>query len=165
VQLRATATDAQDGTLPSSALSFTVLRHHDTHTHPYLGPVTGNTAQFKGPAPEDLGATSNSSIEVRLTATDSRGATATVTRTMSPKLVNLTFQSTPVSGLAMTLNARAFTTPRTWTSWQGWNVTVNAADSPAYAFGSWSDGGARSHVIVTPSSARTYTATYRKATP
>jgi glucose/arabinose dehydrogenase/PKD repeat protein len=165
VQLRGTATDAQDGTLPASALSFTVLRHHDTHTHPYLGPVTGNTSQFNGPAPEDLGATTNSSIEVQLTATDSRGATATVTRTMSPKLVNLTFVTKPTGGLALTLNGTPFTTTRTWTSWQGWNVTVNAPDAPAHAFGSWSDGGARSHVIVTPTSARTYTATYRKVTP
>ncbi len=61
--------------------------------------------------------------------------------------------------------ARAPTTPRTWTTWQGWNVTVNEADSPAYAFGSWSAGDARSHVIVTPTSARIYSATYRKITP
>jgi hypothetical protein len=107
----------------------------------------------------------NSSVEVQLTATDSRGATATVTRIMSPKLVNLTFVTRPVGGLGLTLNGTAFSSPRAWTSWRGWNITVNAPDSAAYAFGSWSDGGARSHAIVTPSSARTYTATYRRITP
>ena len=38
------------------SLSWTVLLHHDAHTHPFLGPVTGNNIVFNGPAPEDLAA-------------------------------------------------------------------------------------------------------------
>ena len=34
----------------------------------------------------------------------------------------------------------------------------------SYTFGSWSDGGAASHVITTPSTDNTYTATYTQAT-
>jgi glucose/arabinose dehydrogenase len=93
IALRGTATDAQEGTLPASSLSWTVLRRHDTHTHPWFGPQTGNSSSFTGAAPEDLLATTNSSLEVQLTATDAQGATATVTRVVSPKLVNLTFTS------------------------------------------------------------------------
>jgi glucose/arabinose dehydrogenase len=164
IALRGSATDAQDGTLPASALSWTVVRHHATHTHPYLGPVTGNASSFTGAAPEDLLATTNSYLEVILTATDSAGATATVSHDVQPKLVNLTFTSKP-GGLNLELNGTTFAATRTWTSWDGWDVTVNAPDQGRNNFVSWSDGGARSHVIHTPTAARTYTATFRKGKP
>ncbi|HVE65284.1 MAG TPA: PQQ-dependent sugar dehydrogenase, partial [Thermoanaerobaculia bacterium] len=79
ITLTGSATDTQDGDLPSSALHWTVLRHHDTHTHPWFS-GTGNNLTFAAPAPEDLSATNNSYIEVRLTVTDSGGASATATR-------------------------------------------------------------------------------------
>jgi PKD repeat protein len=41
ISFSGTATDPQDGTLPASAYSWTVLFHHDTHVHPTLGPVSG----------------------------------------------------------------------------------------------------------------------------
>jgi glucose/arabinose dehydrogenase/PKD repeat protein len=164
IALGGSATDAQDGTLPASALTWEVIRHHAAHTHPWLGPVTGNSSSFTGAAPEDLLATTNSYLEVRLTATDSSGASATVSRDVQPKLVNLTFTTKP-GNLNLQLNGTTFAATRTWTSWDGWDVTVNAPDQGRNAFVSWSDGGARSHVIHTPTTARTYTATYRKTKP
>ena len=76
ITLTGTGTDAQDGTLPASRLSWTVLLHHDTHVHPFLGPVAGNGIVFTAPAPEDLAAAATSYLEVRLTATDFSGAAA-----------------------------------------------------------------------------------------
>ena len=35
--------------------------------------MTGNSSGFSGPPPEDLSATTNSSVEVQLTATDKAG--------------------------------------------------------------------------------------------
>ena len=81
-----------------------------------------------------------------------------------PKLVDLTFTSKP-SGLTLELNGAAFSTPRTWTAWEGWQLSVNAPDQGRYAFISWSDGGGRSHVITAPASATTYQATFRKRPP
>ena len=78
--MHATATDAEDGTLPPSSLSWLVLRHHDTHTHPFLAPTTGNDVQITQPPPEDLGSGINGYLEIQLTATDSRGVKTTVTR-------------------------------------------------------------------------------------
>jgi len=161
ISLRGSATDREDGTLSSSRLSWTVLRRHGTHTHPWYGPVTGNSSSFTAPPPEDLEATTNSSVEVILTATDSRGATASVSRVVEPRLVDLTFHSSP-SGLTLALNGTSFAAPRTWTSWEGWNVSAGAPDPAGYVFRRWSDGGARTHTIRTPSSARTYTATFRR---
>src|SRR4029077_5779179 len=39
-----------------NSLSWTILLHHSTHTHPFLGPVTGNGIPFTTPSPEDLAA-------------------------------------------------------------------------------------------------------------
>jgi hypothetical protein len=96
--LRATATDAEDGPLPASALSWTVVRHHDTHTHPYLGPVAGNDVPLTGPSPEDLAAAANSYLEIRLTATDSSGVSTTVTRNFQPRKVAVTLTTSPPAG-------------------------------------------------------------------
>jgi glucose/arabinose dehydrogenase/PKD repeat protein len=159
ILLRGAATDAQDGTLAASNLSWTVIRHHATHTHPYFGPVAGNGSSFTGPAPEDLLAATNSSIEVQLTATDSKGASATVSRIVSPKLVNLSFATKP-TGLTLAVNGTTFVAPRTWTAWEGWNITVDAPGNSGYAFTSWSDGAPSTHTIVTPAAASTYTATF-----
>jgi hypothetical protein len=70
--LRGSATDAEDGALPGSALSWRVLRRHNTHTHPFLGPVTGNNIALVAPGPENLAAAANSDLRIELTATDSR---------------------------------------------------------------------------------------------
>ena len=35
-----TASDAEDGTLPASAFTWEIVFHHDTHTHPFIGPIT-----------------------------------------------------------------------------------------------------------------------------
>jgi glucose/arabinose dehydrogenase len=37
------ATDAEDGTLGAAALTWEVVFHHDTHTHPYIEPFSGVT--------------------------------------------------------------------------------------------------------------------------
>jgi glucose/arabinose dehydrogenase len=164
IDLRATATDEQDGTLAPAALSWTVLRHHAAHTHPYLGPVAGNGESFDGPAPEDALATTNSAVEVRLTATDSHGATATVSRMVAPRLASLALATEP-AGLQLSFDGVAFAAPRTWTSWEGWDVTVSAPDQAGHTFASWSDGGARTHAIETPPGGASVTATFTASAP
>ena len=41
VQLTAEASDAEDGALPGSAITWTLRLRHGNHFHPYLGPVGG----------------------------------------------------------------------------------------------------------------------------
>ena len=60
-------------------MTWEVLLHHDTHTHPYFGPTKGNNLTFKAPAPEDLKAAGNSYLEIRLTVRDSGGLGKLVT--------------------------------------------------------------------------------------
>jgi len=158
--LRGSASDAQDGTLPNASLSWSVLQHHNTHTHPYLPPTTGNDLTITAPAPEDLAATETSFLEVRLTATDSSGLQVVATRVVEPRLVDVTFASVP-AGRTLTVNGSSIAAPTTLTSWEAYVLNVNAPAQSGHAFVSWSDGGAQAHTIATPASPATYTATFR----
>jgi glucose/arabinose dehydrogenase len=165
VTLTGNASDAEEGTLPPSRLTWTVLIHHADHTHPWFGPASGNNLTFTTPAPEDLAATNNSYLEIILTATDSGGASTTVTRNMQPKKVSITFTTGP-TGLKVIVNGVTLTGPTTITSWQGYVLNVTAPTPQGqYRFYKWSDGGARSHAIKTPSTATTYKATFRRSSP
>jgi glucose/arabinose dehydrogenase len=172
VMLTGSATDAQDGPLSASALTWNVILHHDTHTHPFLTDQVGNNIQFQAPPPEDLSAATNSYLEVTLTATDSGGLTTTVTRDILPLKRDLTVQSTgnvgaAVTGLKVSLNGTVITTPQTVTVWSGWQLPVTVADqnlgANGYRFNTWSDGGARSHNYNTPNNNSTLTVNFNVA--
>jgi hypothetical protein len=166
--LRGHAVDVEDGNLPDSALTWEVIRHHSTHTHPFLEPVAGNGIPIVGPEPEDLDAARTSYLEIRLTATDSNGLTTTVTRNLQPKLVALTFATIP-PGLALSAGNVAVTGPTTLPSWERFAFPVEARNQTVngipFQFGNWSDGGAPAHTIVTPAAATTYTVAFAGPAP
>ena len=64
------ATDPDDGPLPSSALTWTVLLHHNTHVHPFTETV-GSSGSFVVDNHDPAG---RFSYEIQLKATDSSGA-------------------------------------------------------------------------------------------
>ncbi|MBO3089837.1 PQQ-dependent sugar dehydrogenase [Cellulomonas dongxiuzhuiae] len=163
IRLTGSATDAQDGTLPGSSLSWTVLRVHDAHTHPFLGPVTGSGTTFTAPGPEDLAAAANSYLRVSLTATDTQGVETTVTRDLQPRKVAVTFATSP-AGRTLTVNGETVTGPTTVTSWAGLDLqlavpTQTDAQGVPYVFDRWSDGSTTAtRTWRTPASATTLTA-------
>jgi glucose/arabinose dehydrogenase/chitodextrinase len=69
VTYRGSATDPDEGTLGGSALSWTVLLHHNTHVHTFVG-GTGDQGSFTA---EDHGDIGTFSYEIVLTATDASG--------------------------------------------------------------------------------------------
>ena len=165
ITLQGSATDKQDGQLPNGALDWEVRQHHNgNHWHPYFS-GTGNELTFTAPAPEDLAATGTGNyLEIRLTATDSTGASKTITQELQPNRVNATFESQP-TGLKLQVNGTTSTAPQTLVSWEGYKLAVYAPSpqtlaGTTYAFASWSDGGAQSHDLSTGAQAGTYTATY-----
>jgi glucose/arabinose dehydrogenase/PKD repeat protein len=160
ITLTGSATDPEDGAMPDSALTWEVRRIHGTHFHPWFN-GTGNNRTFAAPAPEDQGAVNNSWLEVRLTVTDSGGLATTVVRTVLPKKVSLTFKTNP-TGKKVIVNGTTYTAPKTITSWQGWQFPISANDQGQFKWKSWSDGGARTHIITTPAVAKTYTATFQR---
>jgi glucose/arabinose dehydrogenase/PKD repeat protein len=163
------ATDAQDGTLPASALTWKEIVHHcatptDCHTH-LIQTFTG-VASGSFTAPDHA---YPCWLEIQLTATDSGGLTSTASVRLDPKTVVLTFKTNP-AGLKLTdltVNASAQATPFSTTVVVGSANSVSApspqtVNRSTYNFLSWSDGGAQSHTIVAPATNTTYTATYRK---
>ena len=158
-------TDPEQGTLPASAFSWTIAFHHDTHSHPFLGPLVNTTgAAFTIP---DSGETSaNVFYRVHLTVTDSSGAQNSTFVDIYPNVVTLTLATDP-PGLALTLDGQPVATPHDFDSVVGMTRTIEAPASQRvgkvnYTFVTWSDGGASTHTIVTPPSDATVTATYRK---
>jgi glucose/arabinose dehydrogenase/PKD repeat protein len=167
ITLSGSASDPEDGPLTAFSLEWTVLLHHNTHTHPFLGPQPGNNIHFEAPPPEDLNAAGSSYLEVRLTAIDSKGLRTTVSQDLRPNTVGLFFDTDP-DGLPLTVDGIKVTDPAAFVSWEGYRFTVEAPalaglDDVLYGFGSWSDGGSAKHAITTPSSTSTYTATYNEA--
>jgi glucose/arabinose dehydrogenase len=159
------ATDVQDGTLPASRLSWSVVLNHcpsNCHTHPvqsYTGVATGTF-----PAPDHE---YPSSLSLVLTATDSAGASASTSRRLDPQTVNLTFATSP-TGLQLAVGAQTAAAPITRTVIVGSSNSVSAPSpqtlgGASYTFKSWSDGGARAHNVIAPATPSTYTATFDKA--
>jgi hypothetical protein len=164
ITLEGHATDPEDGPLPESALTFEVIKRHDTHFHPYFPPTQGDEFTITAPEPEDINSTQNSYLEIILTATDSNGLSTTIRQALRPRLVDTTFESSP-SGLKLQVAGSTITAPQTIVSWDGWNLAVNTwnqatSNGAPYDFSSWSDGGERSHTITTPPAASTYLATF-----
>ena len=103
-------------------------------------------------------------LELRLTATDSSGASVTTSRRLDPRTVPLSFATSP-NGLNLTVGSSTSTAPFTRTVIVGSRNTISAPASQVvggttYTFNGWSDGGARAHDVIAPATAATYTATY-----
>lgn len=159
----ATASDAVDGTLPASAYSWTITLHHDAHTHPFLGPITGVTnGTFTIPTtghPE-----TTIWYRVTLTVTNTAGLTYSTFADVDPTLVNITLQTNP-PGLNVTIDGQPSAAPVTFPSVVGIvrNIGVTSPQvliGKTYLFTGWSDSGARSHDVSTPNTATTYTASF-----
>ncbi|MEO3929171.1 PQQ-dependent sugar dehydrogenase [Micromonosporaceae bacterium B7E4] len=157
------ATDPDQGTLPASALHWRMLLHHcytldNCHIHT-LQDFTGTSGSMLGPDHEYP-----SYLELVLTATDSGGLSHSTSVRLDPKTVDLTFNSSP-AGLQLVFGATAQAAPFTRTVIQGSSNTVSAVTPQTlggvpYVFGSWSDGGAQTHVITAPTGPTSYTASY-----
>ena len=165
VNFSGAGTDAEDGALPPGALSWTIVFHHDDHTHPFLGPLAGITGgSFSIPTSGETSA--NVFYRIELTVTDSAGASSTTFVDIVPNVVTLTLASDP-PGLELTLDGQPITTPYQVAGVVGMVRTLDApspqpVDNVYYGFTSWSDSGAQTHQISTPAADTTYTALFQK---
>jgi glucose/arabinose dehydrogenase len=163
VTVTASATDQEDGFLAGSAISWNVTLVHGSHTHPYAGPFSGSIINVTYPAPEDLAATGNSYLRVTAVATDSVGLTSRTDRSLLPRKVTVTLNSTP-TGARLQVNGTDRIAPASVVSWAGYTLRLNAPNQTingkSHIWSSWSDGGPQTHSVVTPTSAKTYTAVF-----
>jgi hypothetical protein len=157
------ASDAEDGTLPPSAFTWTLDTRHcptvDTcHTHPvqtWTGVASGS---FVAPDHEYP-----SHLELWLTVTDSGGLTDTKLVELYPQTNTLTVKSNP-SGASIGVGSTVAPAPFTLTVISGSTQSVAApnqtVNGTSYVFQGWSDGGVQSHQIVVGSDT-TLTATFK----
>ncbi|GAA3097185.1 glucose/arabinose dehydrogenase [Kribbella aluminosa] len=161
INFSGSATDPEQGTLPGSALTWTLIMHHcpsDCHTHTITS-MTGASGSFVAPDHEYP-----SYLELKLTATDDGGLTDTKSVRLDPKTVGLTFNSWP-PGMPVAFGNTSGKSPLTGTTIVGSSVSVSADPlqrlaNQVYRFGAWTDGGARDHNLVAPERVATYTAMY-----
>lgn len=166
INFAGSATDTQDGNLPASKLSWTFIINHcpsTCHQHVVESVDGVSSGSFIAPDHEYP-----STMEIKLTATDSGGLTATTSVILNPQTVDLTFNSSP-SGLQIVLNTDEAPTPFTRTIIAGSTISISAPltqtlSGTIYTFNNWSDNLAQSHTVVANSSA-SYTANYLPCDP
>jgi glucose/arabinose dehydrogenase len=168
INFMGTGTDAEDGSLPPSAFSWSVLFHHDAHTHP--GPSvtvssSGTTGSFTIPT---LGETAaNVWYELILTVTDSNGSTNTSSVRLNPITSTLTLASSP-SGLQVKLDDQPVTAPYSVLAVSGMVrtldvVTPQTLNGSTYVFGRWNNTTTQRQDITISDNATTYTATFYRS--
>ena len=167
ISFSGSASDAQDGALPPSALSWRFETVHcptvDTcHTHPgetFDGVTSGSFVTQNHEYPSNL--------RLYLTATDSGGLSQTTFVDLYPQTSTLTLASDP-AGATLALGSTTGVAPFSTTVITGGLQSISAPDQTiggqAYVFAGWSDGGASSHDVVV-SGDSTLTATFTPAPP
>lgn len=155
--------DPEDGELPASAYAWEVLLHHNTHTHPVLGPLTGTTlGSFEIPLIGEIDP--DQWYRIHLVVTDTGGLTASDAVDVVPHTAAVSLAAN-VPGLALTLDEQAVAPPITFVGVSGAPRVIGApleqqVGAVTYGFVSWSDGGPAVHTITTPEEDAAFTASY-----
>lgn len=167
INFAGTASDPEDGAVAAANLEWTVVFHHDDHTHP--GPsVSLATNRLSGSfvIPTEGETSANVFYRLYFTAQDAQGNTRTTFTDIRPLTSQITLASNP-TGLQLTLDGQPVTTPTTITRVQGVSMSigvvspqVRASDGFTYNFTSWGHGGAATQTFATPNINTTYTATF-----
>jgi glucose/arabinose dehydrogenase len=163
VNYAGTATDPESGALSASAFSWKVDFHHDDHFHPFVPWTTGAVSGFFIP-PTTGEVSANVWYRIHLKVHDLQGATTDVYRDILPLKSTFTLQTNP-PGLRVTLDGTPYTTPLSVQGVAGIRrslgvLSPQTAGTANHVFTSWSNNGAPSHTILTPSTKTTYTATF-----
>jgi glucose/arabinose dehydrogenase len=165
------AFDQEDGQLPASAFTWTVLFDHEFHSHPGITLNGVKSGSYTIPA---VGETSpNVKYRIILKVTDSAGLTRVVERNVLPVVSNMTIASSP-SGREIKLDGQPKTAPVSFDAvsgmtrtldvqqWQhlGEGAPTSTASTTWFQFQGWSDGGAPAHTITVPDQSSTITANF-----
>jgi glucose/arabinose dehydrogenase len=165
IEVRATASDPDQGSLPSSALEWWVVLHHDTHTHPFLPPTPGANASVTIPRIGHVESDIFYRIHVR--ATDAGGAADTAFVDVAPRLMTLTLTTVP-AGLEVLLDHQPRLTPLTVTAIVGTERVIGAPSPQArggnqFEFSKWAHGGSAMQTVILPATALVLTASFAEA--
>ncbi len=167
ISFSGSGSDAEDGTLPASAFSWSVNFHHDTHVHDGP-PIASGTTSGSFTIPRTGEVSANVFYRLALTVTDSKGLKRTVTRDILPLKSTLSFATQP-EGMRVTLDGTPVTTPASVVSVEGIQRTIGVISPQTfggknYVFDRWLHSGTASQTLNTPVNDITYTAVYKEST-
>lgn len=161
IAFQGSASDAEEGTLPETSLSWSLLLQHcpsNCHTHPLQSFVGVASGEFDAPDHDYP-----TFLELQLTATDSRGVVGVASVRLDPRTVALTFESSP-PGFFISSATTSGTTPFVATAIVGSVISVaapaQAVNGISYGFESWSDGGAQNHDLAAPEAPAAFVAKF-----
>ncbi|MCB0993242.1 MAG: hypothetical protein KDB16_19845, partial [Acidimicrobiales bacterium] len=156
------ATDAEDGAVPSASLTWEARLNHDIHDHGLVDGIVGASGSVT--VPPEIETSTNVWVTIYLTATDSDGTSATTSVRVDPRVVTITLDTQP-GGLSLMFEGAMVATPFTFDSVTG--VTrefaapaTQVAGGVSYQFSSWSDGLGRNQPRTTPATDATFVATF-----
>lgn len=162
VNFSGTASDPDTGALPPSAFSWSVVFLHDTHTHPFLGPITNTTSGSFTIASTGHDYSGNTRYLISLTVTDADGLQGTASVIVVPQKATVTINTVP-TGATVEVDGIPRVAPVVIDSLIGFqhqlSVAAQSLGGVPYDFSTWSDGGARQHLVTTPETGATHTAT------
>ncbi len=164
LQFSGFATDPEQGTLNSSALTWRIDYYTGAAQRPAMAPVSGisSGAYSIGTSSPYKGA--DVFYRVWLTAVDSQGLSTTTFRDVLPNVARFTIDSN-VAGLVLTLDGAPFAGSLTFDGVAGLEREIGASAAQAvagitYRFLNWSDNGTLSHVVYPPAYDTGVTARY-----
>ncbi len=137
IQLSGVGTDPEDGQVPGTSLAWTIILHHNTHTH-VIQTLTGNNPSFIAPDHNDT----DIYTEIRLTVTDSGGVSVT-------KSVNMYLDNNVAVATNLIINpsletASSPTSPANW-SIGGYGINASNSTYPVPGY----DGTNAARVVTT----------------
>lgn len=159
------ATDAVQGNLPANSLSWTIVFHHDTHTHPFIDLVSGvGSGSFVIPTIGEV--SPNVWFRIHLTAINDAGLTGSTYMDVQPQKVILSGRTVP-AGILLNMDGTTGITPvdtasvigveRNWTAPASYTI-----GDTTYNFLQWDNSSTNPlRTFITPTTNTTYTATYQ----
>ncbi|MBN8592915.1 MAG: PQQ-dependent sugar dehydrogenase [Anaerolineae bacterium] len=158
--------DGWGTTAPDSAITWSVVFHHNDHTHPFLPLVTTRTGQFTIPTNyhEDY----RLWYRISLFITDARGQVTRIQEDVDPIVVSVNFNTVPFA-VPITVDGLTFNPPNTTQFIAGTRFVLNTSASVTregitYNFVNWSDSPTRTRTVTIPATATTFTANFGNAT-
>ena len=145
------ATDPEEGLLPPADFTWKIDFHHDQHTHPAYGPVTGISGDsFTVPKIGEV--SDNVWFRINLTAKDSKGLSKTAQRLVYPLKSDIIVKTRP-PGLSVDADGELSQTPFLVKSVVGvehdFSVPPSAVtDDSVYIFKKWNTGTTDTHTAL-----------------
>ena len=115
--------DAAGFDLDDGDIKTEVRLHHGTHFHPFVGPLTGRAGSFTIPTTGE--ASADTSYEVKVTATDGNGLSASKVVNVLPRKSDISLATSP-PGLGLFVDGIPVSTPAPFTGVEGFQRELYA---------------------------------------